>query len=139
MVSVAQGGILDSRSALGADRAALDGNGNYPWYANGATATTAIEFAVAMGLSTTNALTSPVEFSHALVSFDVAPSSGVTLEVQTYNGSSWVAKIKHYLALTDGVQVVPLGYRFVAGEKARVAIIGGGTTANRSLTLHNVR
>lgn len=133
-----QSGQLDQRDSLSADRFG-DGSAAYPWYANGATATTAIELAVALGGTTLDALPRPVEFSHALVSFDVAPSSGVTLEVQLYLAGSWTVKLKHYLALADGVQVVPMGYQFAAGVKARIAIIGGGTTANRTLTLHNPR
>lgn len=131
---VKQSGHMDSRGGMVADKLILAA-GAYPWYVNGATASTVLEPAVAMGGTTGDALTQDVSYGYATVSFDAAPPAGTTFEVWVGNA----LKVKTYLSAVDGIQVIPFGFTFLSGtQNCFVKVLNAGTV-NKSITLHNVR
>lgn len=131
----AQTGRMDNRAGIVADHLVLASSA-FPWFATGQTATTAIDIAVAaFGLSAGAALTANVAFGWISYSLDVDPDAGTTLEIVSEN----VVLVKHYLS-QKGERTLAIPFTFIAGTANNfVRIANGGTTAKKTLCLHNIR
>lgn len=134
-----QQGKIDSRVVLTADSFKGAASLGYPMSINAA-GDAKIDVALQLGLASEAALLEDFEFSHLSISF-ATDATGVTLvfKYTDPDGAIGTVTVTHYIDASAGLQVYPIGFKFLKGSTVCYVSVLGGSTASRTLCLHGVR